>query len=111
MCLLAPATLIDKRIQWQPIDNSSVKATFTVNNISISAILYFNEKGELINFLSNDRYAIADRKQYPFLTPVKEYRNINGYNLPGHEEAIWRYPEGDFCYGKFFLKQVEYNCE
>jgi hypothetical protein len=111
MCLLAPATLIDKRIQWQPVDNSSVKATFTVNSISISAILYFNEKGELINFISNDRYAIADMKQYPFLTPVKEYRNINGYNLPGYGEAIWRYPEGDFSYGKFVLKQVEYNCK
>jgi hypothetical protein len=45
MCLLAPATLIDKRIRWESIDTSSVKAKFTVNGITISAILYFNEKG------------------------------------------------------------------
>ena len=109
MCLLAPATLIDKRIEWRPIDNSSVKATFTVNGITISAILYFNEKGQLINFISNDRYAIGDMKQYPFLTPVKDYKNINGYNLPGYGEAIWRYPDGDFSYGKFKLKDVQYN--
>lgn len=28
MCLMAPATLIDRRIQWQEIDRNSVKATF-----------------------------------------------------------------------------------
>ena len=111
MCLLAPATLIDKRIQWQQINSSSVKATFTVNGITISAILYFNEKGQLINFISNDRYAIADMKQYPFLTPVKDYKNINGYNLPSYGEAIWRYSDGDFSYGKFNIKDVEYNYE
>jgi hypothetical protein len=110
MCLTAPATLIDKRIRWQPIDASSVKATFTVNDISISAILYFNEKGQLINFLSNDRYAIADMKQYPFLTPVSQYKNINGYNLPAYGEAVWRYPDGDFSYGKFNTLDIQYNC-
>ena len=111
MCLLAPATLIDERIQWQPIDNSSVKAAFTVNDISISAILYFNEKGQLVNFISNDRYAIADMKQYTFLTPVKDFKNINGYNLPGYGEAIWRYPDGDFSYGKFNTIRIQYNCD
>ena len=95
----------------EPRDSSSVKATFTVNEITISAILYFNEKGQLMNFISNDRYAIADMKQYPFLTPVKDYKNINGYNLPSYGEAIWRYPDGDFCYGKFNIKEVEYNYE
>jgi hypothetical protein len=110
MCLLAPATLIDKRIKWEQLDNKSVKATFTNNGITISATLYFNEKGQLVNFVSNDRYAIGDMKQYPFLTPVRNYRNFNGYNVAGYGEAIWQYPEGAFSYAKFNLKEVEYNC-
>ncbi|GAA4446251.1 hypothetical protein GCM10023189_01180 [Nibrella saemangeumensis] len=109
MCLMAPATLIDKRITWEPVDDSSVKATFTNNGITISAILYFNEKGQLTNFVSDDRYAVGDMKRYRFSTPVNNYRNFNGYNLPSHGEAVWHYPDGEFSYGKFNLKQVEYN--
>jgi hypothetical protein len=111
MCLLAPATLIDKRIQWEAVDPLTAKAVFTTNGIRISALLYFNEHGQLVNFVSDDRYAIADRKQYQFSTPVGDYQNRNGYNLCGYGEAVWHYPDGAFTYGKFYLKTVVYNCQ
>ena len=60
MCCMAPATLIDKRIKWLEVDGNKVKAAFTNNNITISAWLYFNDAGELVNFVSNDRYVIND---------------------------------------------------
>ena len=105
MCLMAPATLIDKRISWQPIDDNSAKATFTNHNSTISAILYFNEKGQLIDFISNDR----DVNHHPFSTPVSNYKMINGINIMTYGETIWHYPDGKFVYGKFNLKEVEYN--
>jgi len=105
MCMMAPATLIDKRITWQAIDCNSAKATFTNHVITISAILYFNEKGHLVDFISNDR----DVNHYPFSTPVSNYKNINGINIMTYGEAIWHYPDGKFVYGKFNLKEVEYN--
>ena len=109
MCLLAPATLIDKRIQWQLIDSNSVKATFTNQGMTISAMLYFNDRGQIIDFVSNDRTAISDMKQYPFSTPVSDYQNINGINIMSRGDAIWHYPDGKFTYGKFVLKNIEYN--
>lgn len=109
MCLLAPATLIDKRIQWQPSDSNSVKAVFTNRGITISAVLYFNSEGQLINFISTDRIAVSDMKSYPFSTPVHAYKNINGFNLMSEGDAVWHYPEGDFVYGKFKLKDLKYN--
>ncbi len=109
LCLFAPAALIDERIQWKEIDTRSAKATFTTNNIRISAILHFNEKGQLINFISNDRSAVSEMKTYPFFTPAKNYQNINGFNLATYGEAIWGYPEGEFVYGKFKVKNIEYN--
>jgi hypothetical protein len=111
MCLLAPATLIDKRIQWEAVDQRTAKAVFTTNGIRISAFLYFNEQGQLVNFISDDRYAVADRKQYRFSTPVGNYQDWNGYNLCTYGEAIWHYPEGAFTYGKFYLKSITYNCK
>lgn len=109
MCLMVPATLIDERIQWEPIDSLTSKAIFTNRGISISAILYFNEAGQLTNFTSEDRTAINDMKQYRFSTPVYGYKNISGINVMSGGEAIWHYPDGDFVYGKFNLKSIEYN--
>jgi hypothetical protein len=109
LCLFAPVALIDDRITWEALDDTSAKATFTTNNTRISAILYFNEIGQLINFISNDRYSVSEMKTFPFSTPANTYKNIEGYNLPTYGEAVWHYPDGEFVYGKFHLKNVEYN--
>ncbi|KAA0254911.1 MAG: hypothetical protein EDM75_10870 [Chlorobiota bacterium] len=109
MCLLAPATLIDKRIKWEGIDNHHVKAAFTNGGNSITATLHFNGEGQLINFVSDDRYAMPDMKNYRFSTPVQEYKNINGINIVSKGEAVWHYPDGEFTYGVFNLSEVEFN--
>jgi len=111
MCFIAPATLIDRRITWETINDTSVKGIFKNGNISISAVLYFNDKGELTNFISNDRYE-TDGKQYnsyPWATPVEDYRMVNGYYLPSKAKLIYQKPEGDFTYGELEYKSVRYN--
>lgn len=111
MCFMAPATLIDKRIAWESIDDLTVKAVFTNGKIRISAILYFNDKGELSNFISNDRYDTDGKTydNYPWLTPVKAYKNVAGYRLPSEAELIYIRPDGEFTYGRFLLKDIQYN--
>ena len=109
MCLLAPASLIDSRISWETIDSLTVRAVFINQGISISATLYFNTAGQLINFISNDRMAIADHKKIPFSTPVHQYRPVRGFNLMSDADAVWDYPDGKFVYGKFRLKDIRYN--
>lgn len=84
MCRLAPATLIDKRIQWLETDGDRVKAAFTNNGITITAWLYFNEAGQLINFISEDRYAAGEggtMEQFPWSTPLKDYKTVDGHRI------------------------------
>jgi hypothetical protein len=112
MCCLAPATLIDKRIEWGKEKGNSVEARFTVNGISISAVLYFNSEGQMVNFISHDRYAQQDdgtMKRVPWSTPLGEYREIGGYRLTTAADAIYTYPEGEFCYGNFRVRRISYN--
>ncbi|GLU56926.1 DUF6544 family protein [Dyadobacter frigoris] len=111
MCCLAPATLIDKRIKWLTVEGSKVKASFTNNHITVSAWLYFNEEGALINFISQDRYSADAGKQLPWATPLKDYQQINGYKLMQNAETIYSYPDKDLCYGTFRLISVKYNCQ
>ncbi|MEH6763429.1 MAG: DUF6544 family protein [Aequorivita antarctica] len=109
MCLFAPGALIDKNIEWQTIDDKTVKATYTNKKTTISAILYFNENDQLINFVSEDRMDVNSNQKIPFSTPVTKYGIINGYNLPVAADAVYQFPDGDFIYGKFFLLDVKYN--
>ena len=114
MCFMAPASLIDRNIEWKEIDNKTIDAKFTNGSITISATLYFTEEGELANFLSNDRFETADGKiykNYPWLTPVTGYTNMNGYRLPSGAKLIYKHPDEDFCYGEFNLISIEYNCK
>ena len=112
MCVMAPAALIDKRIKWLEVVGNNVKASFSNNGITISAWLYFNEKGELVNFVSEDRSAANEdgtSTKLKWSTPLRDYKDINGYKLASYAEAIYTYPEGDFTYATFTLKDIGYN--
>jgi hypothetical protein len=114
MCCMAPATLTDKRIKWLESDGNKVRAEFTNNNITVSAWLYFNDKGELTNFISDDRYAAADDNtalRLRWSTPLKDVGDVNGIKLARYAETIYSYPDGDFCYGTFNITDIEYNCK
>ena len=112
MCIFVPGNLYDKRLTWKEIDSLSCAVTIENGKYKVSAILYFNEKGELTNFVSDDRYALQDdgtMKKVRWSTPVKDYKEIDGRRIPTYGETIWNYPEGDFTYGTFRLKSIIYN--
>lgn len=115
MCFMAPATLIDKNIHWDVVDPLTVRAKFTNGAITIAATLLFNERGELVNFISNDRFDTRDGKSYmnyPWETPIIDgYQDINGYRLALGARAIYHRPDSNFCYGEFLIRNVEYNCQ
>lgn len=112
MCCMAPATLIDNRIKWEQADSGKAKVVFTNNGITVAAWLQFNDKGELVNFTSDDRYADMGNgtmKRLRWSTPLSNYREINGYRLPAFARTVYTYPDGDFCYGEFETVDVTYN--
>ncbi|MBK7134631.1 MAG: hypothetical protein IPH69_17985 [Bacteroidales bacterium] len=114
MCFMAPASLIDRNIIWKEIDEVTVETKFTNGNITIGATLYFNGKGELVDFLSNDRFETTDGKtykNYPWLTPVTGYSDVNGFRLPSGARLIYKHPDEEFCYGEFNLVSIDYNCK
>jgi hypothetical protein len=114
MCFMAPSTLINKNILWETIDSLTVKAKFTNDKITVSAVLKFNQQGELINFISEDRFYCEDGKtyhSYKWSTPIKNYIEIKGRRVPSYGEAVWHIPYGgEFSYAKFDLREIEYNC-
>jgi hypothetical protein len=111
LCIYAPGALLDPRISWTELDDRSSKATFTNGAQRISATLVFNAEDQLIDFFSDDRYAITDGNAEPlrFSTPLRDHRPMHGLVVPGYGEAVWHRPEGPFVYGRFTLRSLDHD--
>jgi hypothetical protein len=113
MCILAPASLVDPSICWEELDARHVKATLTKDAVTVSAVLTFDEVGDLADFYSDDRFYNDDGVtylSYRWKTPITEYRALpDGRRMASSGSAIWETPEGDFEYITFNLGDVTYN--
>ncbi len=111
LCLFAPGALLDPRITWIPVDDHSAKATFSHRDIAISAVLVFDAADRLVDFISDDRYAMQDDTavRMGFSTPARDHRLINGLLLPGYGEAVWLRSDGPYPYGRFTVRSVTYD--
>lgn len=128
MCLLAPATLIDPVITWEPVDANTVRAHFHTVAQTITATLSFGSDGLLTNFVSDDRSrASADGKTFTglrFSTPVRWYTPLGHFvdggrpsgnsensevRLAVYGDARWSLPDEEFTYAEFEMLSVEYN--
>jgi hypothetical protein len=112
MVLLAPATLISPAIVWEEIDSVSVKGTFTNRGNTISATITFDPSGAVKNFVSHDRSYSIDGKtsfNYPWSTPVTEYKEFEGRKAILYGVAIWHTPQGNHEYARFRTMELQYN--
>lgn len=113
LCLLAPAALIDPGIAWEPIDAHTVRAYYTVGANTISAMLTFNEAGELVNFVSDDRLAASpDGARFTpqrWSTPVAEYQRFGERRAPTRGQGRWYPPRGEFVYLEVELLDLQIN--
>ncbi|MBK5257564.1 MAG: hypothetical protein JJE39_16180 [Vicinamibacteria bacterium] len=55
MCVFAPATLVDPRIEWRVGRAAPGLRQVTHAGIGVEAVLTFNDAGELVDFVSDDR--------------------------------------------------------
>jgi hypothetical protein len=111
MCMLAPAALLDARVTWQAVGDHQVKGSFTNAGHTISAVLTFDAPGDLVGFVSNDRYQSDGKttRLLPWSTPVGGYRDFGGVRLPSLGVARWKEPEGEWTYGEFTLERIDYD--
>jgi hypothetical protein len=115
LCLLAPSALIDPVIRWEPIDAHSARAHYTVGTNTVSAVLVFNDVGELVDFVSDDRLmASPDGKSFTRMrwsTPVGDYRNFGPQRVMTRGEGRWHPPEGEFSYVELELTGMDVNLD
>ena len=113
MCIMAPASLLDPQIEWQSVDDMTVRAIFRNAGHTIHAELSFNRAGELTNFSSHDRgKASSDGKtltQALWSTPVARYRAFGHARLASAGAGRWHEAGGAYNYIELELDDVRYN--
>lgn len=115
LCVLAPAALVDAPIAWETIDSQHVRGTFTRGAQTVTALLVFNDRHELIDFVSDDRTR-ASRDGQRFVaqrwsTPLRSYRSFGASRIATIGEGRWHAPdpEGQFTYIEFQVDDIVYN--
>jgi hypothetical protein len=103
MCVFAPATLIDRSIVWEPVNDRTVRARFTNAGHTISADLHFDAAGHLIDFRSADRTQSTD----PALIRNAVWSTPVGGKSGG--EARWESPTVSFAYIELEDIAISYN--
>jgi hypothetical protein len=113
MCVMAPATLIDPAIRWEPVDATHTRASFTAAGHTIAATLIFDDEGRLVDFFSDDRPSLnangATFTPQRWSTPLSGYRRFGPYRLASRGEAHYHAPQGEYAYGEFAMENIEYN--
>jgi hypothetical protein len=113
LCLLAPAALAHPGIRWKAIHARSVTARFTHGAHTISAVLYFNDYCELVDFVSDDRLAASqDGSEFVKMrwsTPVRDYRSFGPRRVATRGQGRWHPAEGDYAYLEIELLDLQVN--
>jgi len=113
MAVLAPATLLDPAIEWEPINTNRVRATFTTGAHTIRADLIFSDSGDLINFISDDRYQAtidgAPVRKPRWSTPLGNYRRFGNARLASTGVGRWHDAGSAYSYIELTIDEVQYN--
>jgi hypothetical protein len=115
LCLLAPAALVDAPVSWEQLDGHRVRATLTHGAHTVSAVVVFNDDGDLVDFISEDRLrAAADGRSFTrqrWSTPIHAYRTYGPRRVAAAGEGRWHAPapEGEFTYFEYHLDDVTYD--
>ena len=113
MCLFAPATLIDPALVWEDVDARTARVSFTNHGWTVRAELTFNVAGELIDFVSDDRYQASPDGTHTmrcrWSTPVRQYGSYGPMRLVAAGEGRWHASDGSFAYIEVQVDEVAYN--
>ncbi len=92
-----PAALAGRNLDWTPVDDNSADVTFADRGTSVSARLFFNAEGGLVNF-STERFDTNSNALQTWETPIGSYGSLAGMNLPIAGQGVWQYESGPFAY-------------
>jgi len=111
MCFLAPAALLDADVAWHETGGRTVGVEYRLAGRTVRATLVFDEAGDLVDFVSDDRFRSAGPSfvSQRWSTPLGGYRDVAGRRVASQGDARWDGPEGRFPYIELRIDAIEWR--
>lgn len=116
LVLFAPGALVDAPITWTHVTDTTVDATYTRGDQTVTARLVF-DGDDLVDFVSDDRMRANDDGSafttQRWNTPVSRYAALGGARIFSRGVGMWTAPEpeGHFAYIEFAVDDLAYNAD
>lgn len=105
-----PSAALSETITWEEIDDSSAKATLTIDGQQVSGIFRFRENGEMRSFEADRYYGSGpEATMEKWVVEAVSHKNFDGYRIPDKLSVTWKLPEGDFTWLKLEITEMEAN--
>lgn len=105
------AFLPDQGVEWKSVDDNIARATIEDQGIKASVLFKFNEKNEVVEIHTEERYRQEDNSFKPWTGYFEDYQERNGILIPLEGEVGWDLREGYLSYWKGRIQEIEYNIE
>ena len=105
-----PSAALSPYLAWEPIDETSARATMTWRGVSASAVFSFDERGR-VREMSAQRWMGGGEKATleRWVVAATEWREMDGVAIPVKGEVVWRLKEGDFSYYRWAITALQYD--
>lgn len=97
-------------VAWEPVDDTTARATMTDGETSVWLDFRFGDRGEIVSVFTPARLREMDGEYVP--TPwggsFREYQEVDGMMIPMAGEVEWILPEGRLSYWRGRIVSAEY---
>ncbi|GAB3643641.1 hypothetical protein GCM10027423_42780 [Spirosoma arcticum] len=95
------------RVIWSPVDDYSATLTLTDHGQTVSCLMSFNERGELVRCQAQ-RYRDVTHIE-TWVGHLSNYQDRHGLRVPTRIEAAWVIKGEEKPYARFVLRDIEYD--
>jgi hypothetical protein len=105
-----PSLALSPFISWEPINDTTARATMRYKGTEGSGIFSFNSKGEVIRF-SALRFMgnAADSKRLGWEMNISGWKTFDGIKVPSEMTSTWKLDSGDWTWLKLEVRDIRYH--
>lgn len=105
-----PSAALHDYITWEGIDDTSARATFKQNDLSVSGVFSFNTEGDLVSFKAERYYGGSeDAKLENWYVEMVSYKTFHGIRIPNKSKVTWQLENSDFHWLTIEITDLDYN--
>ncbi len=105
-----PISALSPAIAWEPVDDTSARATMTIGTVTGTGIFHFNPAGDFTRFEAL-RYKDSgpDARRIPWIAQADDWAVFDGLRVPARLHATWELDEEDWTWIKIEVTDLHYG--